>query len=160
MILNVFYMLLSLSINNKILLWKERYQMRIRYWMHSACSHLPQTITNSSQEIYDKACRNTRTTPHSRIQLIMKILISNISSKVSRLSIFTKFTALTNSKMRMTLRNLIESTGFPRTNQSITYISSTNNSHSPTNINRTKEKTRAKIAWLWGGKKNQEKWKD
>lgn len=122
--------------------------------MHSACSHLPQTITNSSQEIYDKACRNTRTTPHSRIQLIMKILISNISS---RLSIFTKFTALSNSKMRMTLRNLVESTGFPRTNQSITYISSTNNSYSPNNINSTKEKTRAKIAWLWGEKKKPRK---
>lgn len=100
--------------------------------MHSACSHLPQTITNSSQEIYDKACRNTRTPPHSRIQLIMKILISNISSRLIR---FHKVHCF---------RNLIESKGFPRTNQSITYISSTNNSHSPTNINRTKEKQELK----------------
>lgn len=53
----------------------------------------------------------------------------------------------------MTLRNLIESKGFPRTNQSITYILSTNNSHSPTNINRKKEKQELKSHGCEGKKK-------
>lgn len=55
--------------------------------------------------------------------------------------------------MRMTLRNLIERIGFPRTNQSITYILSTNNSHSPTNNNRKKEKQELKSHGCEGKKK-------